>query len=396
MINVKILFYIKKGKQKMKKTLTKLILLLLVFAMALPLASCGVDEALNDTPTTENSPSNTTSPNTQNNTVTPPVDTDKIDLSTDETINVVGTPDSSLEIKVYALNGTTALGMAKMINDSDRDSMNYNISLHAQADTVTAPILTGECAIAALPTNVAVRLYNKSEGKIKLLALNTLGVLYLLQGEGQNVTSLDQLRGKTVYVPGAGANPEYITKALLERAGLKVGTDVTVDATSYPNPDALVAAVAAGQAQLAVLPEPKVTVATTQNTAMTVALDLTAEWEKVYGKNTLVQGCLVVNTAFAEAHPVEVAQFLKDYQASVNFIKEGNEDAINAIVNATILPKPAIAQKALPKCNICFIAGNDMKAAMGAFCNAIFAQDVASIGGKLPDDAFYYVCPAIK
>ena len=166
------------------------------------------------------------------------------------------------EIKVYALNGTTALGMAQMIENAKNgtDDMNYNIELHTAADAITGAIVSGECAIAALPTNVAVKLFNKSSGKLQLLALNTLGVLYLLQN-GENITSLADLKGKIVYVPGAGSNPEYITAALLEAAGLKVGEDVTVDTTTYNSPDALQAAFAAGKAPLAVLPEPKVTVA---------------------------------------------------------------------------------------------------------------------------------------
>ncbi len=172
--------------------------------------------------------------------------------------NESATPDSNLEIKVYALNGTTALGMAQMIDNvkNDRAQMNYDISLHASADAITGAIVSGECAIAALPTNVAVKLFNKSEGKLQLLALNTLGVLYLMQN-GENISSLSELEGKTVYVPGAGSNPEYIIAALCKSAGI----NVTLDTTSYPSPDALQAAISAGQISLAVLPEPKVTVA---------------------------------------------------------------------------------------------------------------------------------------
>ena len=301
-------------------------------------------------------------------------------------------PDENLEIKIFALNGTTALGMAKMINNAknDADTMNYDISLHANADAVTGPIISGEAAIAALPTNVAVQLFNKSEGKIKLLALNTLGVLYLVQGEGESISSLADLKGKTVYVPGAGANPEYITSALLSKAGLTLGEDVVVDATTYPSPDALVAAVANGSAKLAVLPEPKVSATTAQNATITVALDLTAEWEKQFGENTLVQGCLVVNSAFAEAHPNEIAQFLADYEASVNYIKEGSDDTINMIVDAEILPKAAIAKKALPNCNLCYIAGEDMKTVMNTFCEAIYSYDTKSIV-NMPTDDFYFI-----
>lgn len=171
--------------------------------------------------------------------------------------------DKETEIKVYALNGTTALGMAEMIcNDKNGTAeMNYNISLHADATAITGAIVKGECAIAALPTNVAVKLFNNSQGKLQLLALNTLGVLYLLQDATQDVTSINDLKGKTVYLPGAGSNPEYITAALLTAAGLKIGTDVTLDTTTYNTPDALQTAFATGKAPLAVLPEPKVTVA---------------------------------------------------------------------------------------------------------------------------------------
>ena len=301
-------------------------------------------------------------------------------------------PDKDLEIKIYALNGTTALGMAQMIDTVKKETaeMNYDISLHASADAITGAITSGECAIAALPTNVAVRLFNKSKGKVQLLALNTLGVLYLLQN-GENITSLSDLKGKTVYVPGAGANPEYITAALLESAGLEVGKDVIIDGTTYNSPDAVQAAITENKISLAVLPEPKVTATTLSNENVKVALDLTAEWEEINGENTLVQGCLVVNTAFAEEHPEEIAKFLEDYKTSVDFISEGSEDAINMIVDAGILPKAAMAKKALPNCNICCIAGEDMKDVMNTFCEKIFDYDKTSIGGKLPTDEFYYV-----
>lgn len=300
-------------------------------------------------------------------------------------------PDPETEIKIYALNGTTALGMAQMIQNAknDTDTMNYNITLHASADAITGAIVSGECAIAALPTNAAANLYKKSEGKIQLLALNTLGVLYLLDSEN-TVSTLNDLKGKTVFLPGAGSNPEFITAALLESAGLKVGEDVILDTTSYTSPDALQEAIIAGKATLAVLPEPKVTVVTTNKNTVSVALNLTEEWEKLNGADTLVQGCLVVNKAFAEEHPVEVAQFLEDYEASVQYIKEGSEDAINMIVDAGILPKAAIAKKALPNCNLCFISGEAMKPLMTKFCEVLHEQNAKAVAA-VPDDGFYYV-----
>ena len=307
-------------------------------------------------------------------------------------------PDKSLEIKIYALNGTTALGMAQMIDQVNKnqsadpatvtDAMNYNISLFTAADQITAAITTGECAIAALPTNVAAKLYQKTSGGIQLLAINTLGVLYLLDNTG-TVNSIEDLRGKTIYLPGSGSNPEFITAALMKAYGLQVGSDVILDTTSYNSPDALQQAVISGAAELAVLPEPKVSVITTQKPEVKVALNLTTEWDIKNGKNTMVQGCLVVNSAFAKEHPTEVSQFLADYQASVEYIKEGSDEAIEMIVNAGILPKAAIAKKALPKCNICCLTGDEMKLVMDVFCQKLFELNPASVGA-IPDDGFYY------
>ena len=299
-------------------------------------------------------------------------------------------PDKDLEIKIYLLNGTTALGASKLIVDAEEGNtdMNYKIETFTAADQITGAIVSGECAIAALPTNAAANLYKKSEGKVQLLAINTLGVLYLLNN-GEDVTDFESLKGKTIYLPGAGSNPEFITAALLEANGL-TSDDVTLDTTTYPSPDALAAAITAGDAKLAVLPEPKVTVVCSSNADVKVAMDFTAEWEKVYGENTLAQGCLVVNTAFAKAHPAEISKFLDDYKASVEYIAAGSDDAIGDIVKAGILPKAPVAKKALPNCNICFIEGKAMKDAISVFYEKLHASNNKAIAA-IPDDAFYFV-----
>ncbi|MBO5416408.1 MAG: ABC transporter substrate-binding protein [Clostridia bacterium] len=297
-------------------------------------------------------------------------------------------PDSELEMKIYLLNGTTALGASKLICDAKNDAldMNYKIETFASADAITGAIVSGECAIAALPTNAAANLYKKSEGKIQLLAINTLGVLYLLSN-GVEVTDFNSLKGKTIYLPGAGSNPEFITAALINANGLE--GEVKLDTTTYNSPDALSAAVTAGLVSLAVLPEPKVTVVTSGNADVKVAMDFTDEWEKLYGENTMAQGCLVVNSEFAKEHPVEVSKFLDDYKASVEFISEATDDSINAIVDAGILPKAPIAKKALPNCNICFIEGKDMKDAISVFYEKLHQSNNKSIAA-IPDDGFYY------
>ncbi len=353
----------------MKKILRKLTLVSLALLMLLSFAACSKPGNTSDTG------SNTT----QN----PGMSTDASDVTS-------ALPDSNLEIKINVLNGTTALGMAQLISKvSDKTAgMNYNIETFTAADAITGAIVSGECAIAALPTNVAAKLYKASNGKVQMLAVNTLGVLYLLQN-GTQVTDFESLRGKTVYLPGAGSNPEYITAALLSANGLTVGKDVFLDTTSYNSPDALQTAIVSGNVDLAVLPEPKVTVVLTKNSSVSVAMNFTEKWEEKFGANTLVQGCLVVNTAFAQAHPVEISKFLDDYKASVEYISAGSDDAISMIVSAGILPNETIAKKALPGCNICFLEGAEMKSALVTFYEKIYAANPASIAA-IPDDGFYY------
>ena len=320
-------------------------------------------------------------------------DTTKSDENTESIAEEIKA-NPNTEIKISVLNGTTALGMAQMINNAknDNDDMNYVIEVFAAADAITGPIVSGDCHIAALPTNVAAKLYKASSGKVQLLALNTLGVLYLLQNGETPVSDFNALKGKTIYVPGAGSNPEYITAALLSANGLEVGKDVTIDATSYPSPDALQTALVSGVGgvEFAVLPEPKVTVITMKNANVKVAMNFTDKWENIYGENTLAQGCLVVNTEFANNNPYEIKKFLEDYKASVDFIVGGSDEAIASIVEAGILPNEAIAKKALPNCNICFIEGNEMKAAISVFYEKLFAADNKSIVA-IPDDGFYYI-----
>lgn len=298
-------------------------------------------------------------------------------------------PDKELEIKVYLLNGTTALGASKLISDqkNDKTDMNYNIQTFASADAITGAIVTGECAIAALPTSAAANLYKKSGGKVQLLAINTLGVLYLLNN-GEQITDFESLKGKTVYLPGAGSNPEFITDALFKANGLSAD-DVTLDTTSYPSPDALAAAVISGNASLAVLPQPKVTAVMMQNKSVEIAMDFTAEWEEIYGEDTMAQGCLVVNTSFAKEHPAELSKFLDDYKASVEYIAEGSDEALQMIVDASILPNLNMAKTALPACNICFIEGKAMKDAISVFYQKLYESNNKSIAA-IPDDAFYY------
>lgn len=348
----------------MKHTWIRVLTLALAVLLCLPLAACGSTDNKNndtsDTTTTTEAPT--------------PAELDK-----------------ELQIDIMVLSGTTGVGIAPLMNDvtNGNAALNYNIEVASSADMINPGLIQGDVEIAALPTNVASILYKKTGGKVLVAAVNTKGVLYLLES-GETVNSFADLKGKTVYLPGQGSNPEYVFQYLVEANGLEIGKDVMVDYT-YGSPDELATAISTGLVSLAVLPEPKVTAVKSQNAAVRSALDFTAEWNKVTDEGELVQGCIVVQKSFAEEHPAELAQFLKDYEASINFVNSNIDEASEMIAAVGIIPKAALAKKALPACNICYMTGEEMKTSLNSFFKVLYDIAPASIGGELPDNGIYYL-----
>ena len=290
-------------------------------------------------------------------------------------------------VSVMVLNGTTGFGMAKFMADEAESKTvhTFEFSVETDASNLTAALISGDCDIAALPTNAAAAVYNKTEGGVRLLALNTLGVLYLVtNGEAVTVEELADLEGMTVYVPAQ--NPTFLFQALCQAAGV----DVTVDNT-YAQPADLRTAVAAGEVDAAVLPEPMVTIACAANDKLTVALDLTEQWDAVYPADSMVLGCVVARTDFVQDHPELVSVFLEKYGASIRYLQEEPADAAQLIAETGVFSNAAVAEKAIPRCNVCFITGEDMRRDMERYLEILFEAAPESIGGAMPEEDFYYV-----
>lgn len=295
--------------------------------------------------------------------------------------------DEELEINVSVLNGTTGFGMAKLMKDTAEGNslLNYQFKVETDASVVTAGLINGDIDIAALPTNAASVVYNKTQGGVKVLALNTLGVLYVVEN-GSTVKTISDLEGKTVYCPAQ--NPAFVMEYVAKLADV----NVTID-TTYAQPAALMQFVAASpEGTIAVLPEPVLSVAKSKNANLNTALDLTAEWSDKTTDSQLVQGCIVVRSEFLEAHAKEVDEFLEAYEASVNFVNTNPADTAALVVELEIYAgAAAVAEKAIPKCNVKFVDGAEMKTALSGFLAAMESVNPASIGGKLPADDFYYI-----
>ena len=349
---------------KEKKNMKKLISLILAAVMLLSLAACAKEE-----------PQPTAAP------------TEAVTEAAPETTAAPETQAPAAPVNVMVLNGTTGFGMADLMDAAanGQASQSYNFSVETDASNIVAALANGSVDIAALPTNAAATIYNKTQGKVQVLALNTLGVLYLVTDGSVTVESVADLAGQTVYAPAQ--NPSFIFQHIVEANGL---TDVTIDNT-YAQPADLNTAVAAGEVSIAVLPEPMVTVAKSKNPDLVVALDLTAEWDKIAPAGSLVQGCVVVRKAFAEENPDAVKTFLTEYGASIEALTTDIEGTAAKIEAQGIFAKAAVAAKAIPNCNVCFITGEEMKAALGEFLTVMHGVAPASVGGNIPGDDFYCI-----
>lgn len=290
--------------------------------------------------------------------------------------------------RVYTLNGPTGIGMVGMM---ERNDGAYEFTSCTAPNDIVAAIASGSADIAACPTNLAATLYQKTSGSVQLLALNTLGVLHVVTAD-ESIQSIADLAGRTVYATGQGAVPEYALDYILEQSGL--ADSVTVEYVAEHSE--LATLLAAGRAEIGILPEPHVTSALMQNDSLRAALDVTTLFEdaaRAAGNEDMVlsMGCVVVRRAFAQEHPEAVAQFLSDYAASVEMVNADVPAAAQLVAKFGVLPKAAVAERAIPNCHIVFVDGEAMRAQIEPLYQLLFDANPASVGGKMPDDAFYYV-----
>ncbi len=293
-------------------------------------------------------------------------------------------------VRVGALSGPTAMGMIKIMSDDEAGltALDYDFQeLSTDPSAFVAPLIQGDIDIAAVPSNLASVIYNKSEGAVEVLAINTLGVLNIVE-RGESINSIADLAGCTIYATGEGATPEYTLRYLLSSAGLDADTDLTIqwcadttEALSYIQND---------ETAIAMLPQPFVTVAMTQVEDLRLAINLNDAWAETEAGGSIVTGVVVARKEFVESHPDTITAFLDDYRSSVDFVNSNTAEAAELVAHFGILPKAPVAQKALPNCSITFIEGADMKTSLSNYLQVLFDQNPASIGGSLPGDDFYF------
>lgn len=301
--------------------------------------------------------------------------------------------DASFEgavIRLGALKGPTTMGLVKLLADSDTQTTvnTYAFTLAGSADELTPKFLQGELDIIAAPLNLGSVLYHNSEGAVQLLAVNTLGVIYIVEKGGETVTDWESLRGQTIYATGKGSTPEYALRYLLEQNGLDPDKDLTIEWKSEPTE--IVAQMAAQDHVVAMMPQPYVTVAQEKFSDLAIAMDLTEQWDALGGESQLITAGLLVRKAFAEENPDAVAAFLAEYAASAEYVNANVAEAAQLVGQYEIVDA-AIAEKAIPYCNIVCITGDEMKTSVDGYLQTLYDQNPKAVGGAMPGEDFYYL-----
>lgn len=292
-------------------------------------------------------------------------------------------PEAPVTMRIATLKGPTGMGMVQLF-----DNQKYAMTLVNSPDEIIGKVVNKEVDIAAVPTNMASVLYNKTGKQVNILAVNTLGVLYLIEN-GNSIHTIKDLKGKSISTTGLGATPDYVLKYLLKKADLDPEKDVTLD-YKLQHAD-LATALAQSEVDIAVLPEPFVTVATSKNKDLRVALDFNTEWKATSADAIeLPMGCIIVDSEFAKNHPQAIEDFMKDYGASVEFVNTDPKAAAESIAKLQILPAAPIAQAAIPKSQIVLIPADKAQKSIDFFFKTLFESDPKAVGGKLPDEGIYY------
>lgn len=294
----------------------------------------------------------------------------------------------TVTIRIGSLKGPTSMGLVSLMDQTKNGEarQNYEFTMAAAADEINAAFLKGDLDIVLIPANVASVLYHKTEGQIAVVDINTLGVLYLLESK-ETVSSVADLAGRTVYLPGKGTTPDYALQYLLEQNGIEIGE---VDLQYKSEAAEVISALSEEPDALGLLPQPAATSACMQQKDLRIALDLTEEWDKVTMDSSLVTGVTAVRREFLEQNESAVQAFVKDHMESAQFANENVEEAAELVAALEIVPKATVAAQAIPYCNITCLTGKDLRTALSGYLDVLAGQNPEAVGGKVPSDDFYY------
>lgn len=310
--------------------------------------------------------------------------------NSNETTTAKTTASQKVDVNAYVISGPTGIGAVNLMDKAEKGEggENYKFTVAASPDEIVSKISNGEADIAAVATNMASSLYNKTKGGVKIIAVNTMGVLYVLNNKGAEIKSIADLKGRTIYTTGQGANPEYIINYLLNENSINPEKDVKIEYKAEGTD--LVPVWAKDPKAVIIAPQPVASTINAKYEGSTQSLDLTKEWNKTAKDSALMMGCVIVRTEFLNKNPQAVETFLADYEQSINAVTEDIDTTASLCEKYGIVAAAAVAKKAIPYCNICFVTGSEMKEQLTGYLNVLYTANPKSIGGSMPGDDFWY------
>lgn len=296
--------------------------------------------------------------------------------------------DTAVKTNVSMVKGFSSISMVNLMekNEKGKAANNYQFSVATAPDEVMSKLVTQEIDIAAVPTNMAASLYQKTKGNVVMLAVNTLGVVKVVTTD-PSIKRLEDLKGKSVVGAGQGAIPEYTFNDILAKKGLKPQQDIQI---SYkPGHEEVASLISSNQVQIATLPEPTLSQVMATNKKVRVIADLNTEWEALHPNTIMAQGCVVVTKKFLEKHPQAVTRFMKEYQASAQKVHSDLQGTSTLCDKFNIIPEK-VAKTAIPKSHQVFVTGKEAEKKLTPFFKVLYEANPKSVGGAVPDSAFYY------
>lgn len=299
-------------------------------------------------------------------------------------------PKEKTEMNVYVLSGPTGVGAANLWEKSENGQTEnkYNFTLATANDEIVAAISNKSADIAAVATNLASSFYNRTDSQVTVLAVNTTSVLSILT-KGEKLEKITDIKGKTLYMFGQGANPEYILRYVLKENSIDADKDIKIrfvaDAKELP------AVWAKDKDAVIMAPQPVATNILIKYEDAQISFDMGEEWNKVSGEeSSLLMGCVIVRNEFLNQNKEAVDIFLKEYKESIEKALSDKENTGALCEKYKIIPSAAIAVKAIPYCGLTYIDSAEMKTKLSGYLKVMHTFNAKSIGGKLPADNFYY------
>lgn len=299
----------------------------------------------------------------------------------------IGSLFAQESVTVYCFKGPSGVGMIKMMDEPPRNAgMTVAVEALGSADLLVARFIAGDAKIGILPPNVAAKL--AASGKpLAVVAVVGNGMLSLLTNDG-GIRTVADLKGKEVYMAGQSSTPDYVFRKILIANAIDPEKGISLRySMAYPE---MAQALIAGKIATAVLPEPFASMARKGKPDLAAPIDVQAEWSRAGGSPQYPMTVLVADTRFASSRPDALKAIIDAYRSSIEWTVANPKAAGVLVEKHSLGLKASVAEAAIPKSAYVFETAQDARKNLEALYSVLLAFAPASIGGKLPDDRFYW------